>query len=116
MNRQLELFHNLINLAAADGVFTDQEIAFLASRAEDWGIDAEEFETALAGIAAGTLEIKLPRDHRDRIRLLKEMIRLMAVDGDLAEIEKQLCANASARMGFSTVEFAQLLDEVLRNR
>lgn len=116
MNHQIELFHNLINLAASDGVFTEQEVAFLATRAESWGIDAEEFETAIAGIAAGSLEIKLPENHRERSQLLKEMVRLMAVDGELAEIEKQLCANASARMGFSTAEFARLLDEVLHNR
>ncbi|HMP78132.1 MAG TPA: TerB family tellurite resistance protein [Pirellulaceae bacterium] len=113
MESKVALFHNLINLAAADGVFTDQEVAFLASRAEAWGLHADEFETALAGISAGGVQIQLPDDHDLRVELLKEMIRMMAADGELADIEKQLCANASARMGFSTAEFIRLLDEVL---
>lgn len=116
MSRNIELFHNLINLAAADGTFTDQEVAFLAARAAAWGIGPEEFETALAGISAGGVQIVLPSDHRQRAVLLKEMIRMMAADGELAEVEKQLCANASAQMGFSTAEFVRLLDDVLSGR
>jgi hypothetical protein len=41
------------------------------------------------------------------------MIRLMAVDGQLAAMEKQLCATASAKMDFSTNEFKAILDKVL---
>jgi uncharacterized tellurite resistance protein B-like protein len=112
MNK-LQLFHNLINLAAIDGHFTEEEIAFLAARAERWGISSDEFETAVVGIEQGQLEIRLPESRRDREQLLAEMIRLMAVDGELAESEKQLCATASARMDLSTVEFVRILDRVL---
>jgi len=33
-----QLFHNLVNLAAADQKFTEEEIAFLINRANSWGI------------------------------------------------------------------------------
>ena len=84
----IELFHNLVNLAAADGKFTPEEVEFLATRAEIWNISNDEFETAIAGISEGNVEVKIPESIHDRRQLMKEMIRLMAVDGELAEMEK----------------------------
>lgn len=110
----LELFHSLVNLAAVDNRFTDEEIQFLAERAEKWNISSDEFETALAGISTGELEVKIPDSFEDRVIMLKEMVRLMAVDGELAETEKRLCAYASGRMEFTTQQFAQILDEVIK--
>lgn len=110
----LELFHNLVNLAAVDSRFTDEEIQFLAERAEKWNISSDEFETALAGISTGELQVKIPESFEDRVIMLKEMVRLMAVDGELAETEKRLCAYASGRMDFTTQQFAQILDEVIQ--
>ncbi len=46
--------------------------------------------------------------------MLKEMIRLMAVDGEVAEMEKRLCAYASGRMELTTLQFNQILDEVIQ--
>lgn len=109
----LELFHSLVNLAAVDNKFTDEEIQFLAERAEMWNISSDEFETALAGISTGELQVKIPESFEDRVVMLKEMVRLMAVDGELAETEKRLCAYASGRMEFTTQQFSQILDEVI---
>ena len=114
MQKNLELFHNLVSLAASDCRFTDEELEFLAERAERWGISNDEFETAIAGISTGMAQIDLPESKRERTELLQEMIRLMAADGDLAEIEKRLCAVASAKMDFSNDQFSQILDSVLR--
>jgi len=111
-----QLFHNLVNLAAADQKFTEEEIAFLINRADTWGIPSDEFETALAGISTGELQLDIPEAHEDRVSMLKEMIRLMAVDGEMAEIEKRLCAQASAKMDFNKVQFGELLEEVIRER
>lgn len=110
---KLEIFHSLVNLAAADHKFTDEEIQFLVERAERWNIPTTEFETALAGISEGNLEVTIPESHHDRVVLLKEMIRLMAVDGDLAENEKRICAQVSGSMDFNSAQFAQILDEVI---
>jgi uncharacterized tellurite resistance protein B-like protein len=109
----LELFQNLVNLAASDGKFTDEEVLYLAQRAERWGISNDEFESCIAGLMEGTLEIRLPEVRAKREELLVEMIRLMAADGQLAETEKRLCATASAKMDFTTSEFRQILDRVL---
>jgi len=110
---KLATFHNLVNLAAVDNKFTDEEIEFLARRANEWNISNDEFETAIAGITEGTLEVTIPDGYEARVMLLKEMIRLMAVDGDIAEMEKRLCAHASGRMDLTTQQFGQILDEVI---
>lgn len=111
----IQLFHNLINLAAVDQKFTDEEIEYLIEVANRYNIPSEEFETALTGIREGMIEVKLPENDTDRLELMKEMIKLMAVDGDLNEMEKRLCAQASARMDFTTPQFEQMLNEVLND-
>jgi uncharacterized tellurite resistance protein B-like protein len=113
--KDLALFNNLVALAASDGKFTQEEIEFLVVRAEDWGISQDEFETALTGVSSGGSEIVLPESQQERIRLLTEMIRMMAADGELADVEKRLCAHVSAHMNLSIDQFDQLLNHVLRN-
>ncbi len=109
---KLQLFINLVNLAAVDGKFTEEEIQFLVARAELWNIPNDEFETALAGLQ-NEIQIKLPDEKSDRIEMLKEMIRLMAADGELAETERGLCAAASASMEISSAEFAVIVDSLI---
>jgi uncharacterized tellurite resistance protein B-like protein len=110
---KVELFHNLVNLAAADKKFTEEEIKFLVERANRWGISNDEFETAMAGISTGEIQVKIPEGHENRVLLMKEMLRLMAVDGEMAEMEKRLCAQASGKMDFTSQQFNQILDEVI---
>ena len=110
---RIELFHNLVNLAAVDGKFTDEEIHFLAERAERWDISQDEFETAMVGVTSGQLEVKVPEEYEQKVELMKEMLRLMAIDGELAEQEKRLCAMASARMDFTSQQFEEILDAVI---
>lgn len=109
----IELFHNLINLAAADQKFTDEEIDYLVKHANRYDISNDEFETALHGILNGTLEVTLPESLQDRVMLMKEMIRMMAIDGVMDDTEKRLCAQASARMDFTSGQFAEILDQVI---
>ena len=110
---KIELFHNLVNLAAADNKFTDEEIQFLVERANRWDIPTDEFETAMAGISAGGVQVKIPESHEDRLELMKEMIRLIAVDGELADMEKGICAMASGRMDFTVQQFEEILQSVI---
>ena len=112
----LELFHNLINLAAVDQKFTDEEIDYLIGVANRHNIPSEEFETGLHGIREGIIEVKLPKDPEDREKLLREMIRLMAADGEMDEMEMRLCATASARMDFTTEQLNELLNDVINRR
>jgi uncharacterized tellurite resistance protein B-like protein len=110
---KLVLFHNLVNLAAADKKFTEEEVQFLVDRAERWGIHNDEFETAMAGISTGQIQVDIPDSHEDRVELMKEMLRLVAVDGELADLEKRICAHASSKMDFTSQQFNEILDQVI---
>lgn len=110
---QIELFRNLVNMAAADKKFTDEEVQFLAKRAERWEISQDEFESTIAGIAEGGLDLHLPESHDDRVTLMKEMIRLMAADGEIADMERHLCALASSKMDFTGKQFEEILQSVI---
>jgi uncharacterized tellurite resistance protein B-like protein len=109
-----QLFHNLVQLAAVDGKFTEEEIAFLVEKAELWGIPNEEFETALASLRADDVSLRIPPDRNARVELLRQMILMMAVDGELADTEKSLCAAASASMEFNSEEFEAIVDSLIR--
>jgi uncharacterized tellurite resistance protein B-like protein len=108
----IELFNNLMLLAAADGKLTREEVAFLAVRAEDLGLSAADVESAIAGAATGDADIVIPEGHQERVEMLQQMITLMAVDGELADIEKAICATASAAMGFTLAEFNKIIDSL----
>ena len=110
---RVELFHSLVNLAASDGKFTEEEIQFLAERAEKWEIPKGEFETALAGISEGNFELKVPDDYDERVEMMKEMLRLIAIDGELADMEKHICSIVAGKMDFTSQEFENVLKSVL---
>ena len=112
MDKQ-QLFHNLVQLAAVDGKFTDEEVQFLVNKAELWGVPTAEFETALASIGGPEIELKIPADKLERVEMMKQMILMMAIDGELADAEKSLCAAASAGMDLSSEEFAAIIESMI---
>jgi uncharacterized tellurite resistance protein B-like protein len=109
---RLELFRNLMVMAASDGKFTEDEIRFLGQRANKWGITDAEFSAALRSAVDPSAHLTIPEDGEQRRAMLCEMIRMMASDGELAEIEKELFAVAAAEMDIPSEELDQLLDEL----
>ena len=109
---KITLFHNLVQMAAADGKFTDEEIRFLVLRAEAWGIPSEEFDTAMAGLTTGEAELLLPTDRNEQLLMMKELIEMMAADGELAEQEKRLCAAAAAAMNLSKCDIDAIIENL----
>jgi uncharacterized tellurite resistance protein B-like protein len=112
---KLDLFRHLVAMAASDGEFTESEVQMLAVRANQWNINQQQFDEIVAEIQAGRVALKLPSRMDERIELLKNMMHMMAIDGTLAEEEKRMCAMASARMGFSSEQFDQILDDLLKD-
>jgi len=110
---KLELFTNLVNMAAVDQKFTDAEVRFLVERANRWGIPDDEIEVALTGIKEAGIQINIPVEHENRVHLLKELIRLMAVDGEMAEAERELCARVSGQMDFTSGQFKEIVEQVI---
>ena len=110
----LELFRGLMLMAVSDGHLNEQELRMLAARAVRWGITDTEFESALDDALKDDAEMTLPVDDAERLELLEELLRMMAVDGQLADMEKQLFAVAAASMDISDVQLNALLDRMLK--
>jgi len=108
-----EAFRNLLIMAAIDGRMTVSELRLLSHRAMEWGIDDDDFESALAEALRGDAELSLPSNPREALAMLREMLRVMAADGRMAETEKNLFAIASAAMNVPASDVDRLINEAL---
>ncbi|MCA9164259.1 MAG: TerB family tellurite resistance protein [Pirellulaceae bacterium] len=115
MDRQTN-FQNLMVMAAADGSFNEQELSFLSERCQRWGLSEGEFTAAIAYALSPSAKLTIPESAGERRGLLRELLLMMAADGQLAEIEKQLFAVAAAQMEISTEELDQMIDTLLTER
>ena len=104
-----ELFKHLVAMAAVDGEITDDELEFLAARAAKWGLSETEIQTALDVITSSKPNFSLPPTKIQRVELLREMIRMMVVDGSIDPAERRLCAAAAVAMDISPTEFKDVL-------
>lgn len=109
----LDSFRNLLIVAMADGKMSEAELRLLSHRAAEWGVTDDQFEDVLEEALQGRANLSLPEDPEQRIEMLKEMIRMMAADGQLSETEKQLFAVVSVVLNIDAMQLNTLIDEVL---
>ena len=109
----LQHFTNLLIMAAADGTLKEREIKFLMNRSARWGITEEQFSEAVAHALSDRAELRIPTQEPERLSMLQDLIRMMAADGELAEVEKQLFATVAAKMKISNEELNEIIDSVL---
>ncbi len=114
--RLIEKLRNLLSLAVADGSLSDREIRFLSQRVLKWGIPEHEFAEAVEFALAHRGELTLPGDRAAGIDLLREMVQMMAADGELMESEKRMFATAAAYLNVSRTEIDQMIDGLVNER
>lgn len=108
----LELLKNLMVMAAIDGKLADEEMELLLDRAKQWGIVEDDFKATLEYAGDPDAALTLPESKSQRLQLLSDLVRVMAADGELAELEKNLFALAAAHMDISDAELDRILDEL----
>jgi uncharacterized tellurite resistance protein B-like protein len=108
--RLIDKLRNLLSLAAADGTLSEREIRFLSARVVKWGIPEHEFAEAVEFALAHRGELTLPRGHEAGLDLLREMVQMMAADGELTESEKRMFATAAAHLNVSQSEIDRMID------
>ncbi len=109
----LEKLKNLLVMAAADGTFTEREINFLADRCVQWGLSEDDFAAAIEYALQDGAHLHIPEQRHECVEMLQDLIRMMAADGRLAEMEKRLFATAAVKMGISDEELNAIIDSVL---
>lgn len=110
---QLDHLKNLVIMAAADGSLSEQEIAMLVDRCSALGLQEEDLEKAIAFALSGEAKLKFPVDRAEQNRMLADLMKMMAADGRLDEIEKRLFALAAAKMGIEKAELDALIDKLV---
>ena len=104
---------NLIMMAVADGKLDDSELAFLAERCHNFGLSGDDFQSLFTEATRDDATLELPSEYRDKMTLLRDLLRLMAADGKLLETEKRLFAHAAVRMGISPTEIDEVINQLL---
>ena len=110
---RLDHLKNLVIMAAADGSLNEQEISLLIDRCSHLGLQEEDLEKAISYALSGDAKMRLPVDRVEQNLMLSELIRMMAADGKLLEVEKRLFALAAAKMGIDRKDLDTLIDELL---
>ena len=112
--KPLDYLKNLVIMASADGSFTEREIDWLVDRCVELGLDESDLGQALEFAVSDNATMKLPRVREEQIAFLEDLIKIMAADGDLDEIEKRLFAVAAAKMDFQQSELDQMITKLVK--
>ena len=110
---RFEMFKILMVMAAADKKFTSEEIELLALRSSRWGLTDEQFTAALEFAKGEAQSLPFPESRGSREKLLRDLLEVMAADGELAPVEKKLYALCAAAMGLSAEDLDDKIDQWL---
>ncbi|MCY2975179.1 MAG: TerB family tellurite resistance protein [Planctomycetota bacterium] len=111
--KQLDHLKNLVIMASADGSLTEREIALLVDRCAQLGLGEKDMEKALEFALSSQAVMKLPTEHAEQIAILSDLIRVMAADGSLSDVEKRLFSLAAAKMEIDRDEIEELIDNLV---
>lgn len=111
--QHLDQLKNLVIMAAADGALSEREIALLVDRCAELGLGEIDLERAVNFALSEKASLKLPTIHAEKIEMLSDLMRIMAADGQLSEMEKRLFAVAAAKMNIDRDEIEKLIDRLV---
>lgn len=106
-NIKLEHFANLVAVAYSDNFLDDEEKAFLAERAAEYGIDKEETEKILG--QANELQFVVPLNYEEREEQLADAVYMAMIDGDVHEKEYELCLSIAKKLNFKQKDLDQII-------
>ena len=112
MNRKIKLEHfvNLVAIAAADGYLDTREREFLAERAEESGMKAEEFDSIIND--ADKLQFVVPLNQVECEEQLNDAIFMSIVDGNISDQEYNLCISLANRLGIEQCEVDDIVHDI----
>ena len=110
--KRMDKLRNLLVMAASDGNLSEREINYLLDRCHQWGLSDSELSDAIAQALSKDAELALPPRQSDRIEMLSDLMEMMAADGKLDEVERNLFALAAAKMEISESQLNRLIDKL----
>jgi len=111
--QHLDHLKNLVIMASADGALSESEISLLVDRCSEMGLHESDLGKAVAYALSDEAALKLPTEKQEQLAMMSDLIRIMAADGKLSEVEKRLFALAAAKMGLERDELDGLIDKLV---
>lgn len=111
--QHLDHLKNLVIMASADGSLSEREIALLVDRCSEMGLEEADLGKAVAFALSDEASLKLPKAKGEQLAMLEDLMKIMAADGKLSEVEKRLFALAAAKMGIEKLELEDLIDRLV---
>lgn len=113
----LDKLRFMLTMATADGSITAEELRLFSHRSLEWGVSDDEFEALLDEAAQDeTATPSVPEDQEERYALLKELVYMMAADGQMHRTERQMFAGIAAQMNISENELNGVIDSAIADQ
>lgn len=97
-------------LALADGKITIEETSLLDEVAKRIGVSNEEIESIQT--EAPYLDFFVPDDNKERLTHLESIIRMMIIDGEIHQLEYNLCLTYAYKSGCDQLVLDMLIEKV----
>lgn len=81
-------FNNVLVMIAADGVITDEELAFIKKLANKWGFSYSKLTGMIDLAKNNQLAIRMPENEKDKAKVYKLMLQAAAIDGNISREEQ----------------------------
>lgn len=112
--QKIDQLRNLLVMAASDGKLAESEISFLTERCRNWGVSDADFAQAIEYALSPNAELTIPYRKAERVRVLEDMMNMMAADGSLADLEMDIFALVAAKMEISDEELNRIIDSLTK--
>ena len=105
---KLEHFANLVAIAYSDNRLDEQEQAFLAERAEEYGLPADDVQKIVD--SAEELKFIVPLNEEDKEDQLSDIVYMAMIDGEVHEKEYKLCLEIAEKLDFRKEDLDYVID------
>lgn len=105
---EFKLAQDLVAIAVADGIISDEERREIEKICSKEGINSETVNDCFLGFDQGAVA-HIPIRHRERAEYLSKLIRVMAVDGYSAHMEIYLLQIIASKLGIGYLELVSLV-------
>jgi uncharacterized tellurite resistance protein B-like protein len=104
---------NLIEIAVADGKFTDDENALLISIAARNGITKKKIQEIRA--KSSSIVFEVPKDEKDKFNQMYDLVHMMVVDKSIHSEELRLCEIFASKFGYKKERIKGMIETVKLN-
>lgn len=112
--KRMSIYQNLYLIAISDGNIAEEEAVFLAGIASHMGLS--QGETDHIHHNHHDLELVIPDDKEERYYALRNIVFMMLADGEIENVEYQLCLDYAKNTGFSQEDLDAIITEYREKR